>query len=75
VRGVALDGLDEIRDEVPASLQLDVDVGPGFLHALTQRDEPVVHGDEEEREDHEDDDEHDGDFQLRPSPASRCACS
>src|SRR6266542_529284 len=64
VRRVALHGLDEVGDQVVPSLQLDVDVGPGFAHALAQRDEPVVRRDEDEREHDEDDEDHDPDFHV-----------
>ena len=42
VRGVALHGLDQVRDQVVALLQLHVDVGEGLVDALPQRDEAVV---------------------------------
>src|SRR5439155_19032111 len=61
VRRISLDGLDEVRDEVVTPLELDVDVSPGLLHALTQRDEAVVGRDEEEGE-HPEDDKDDDDF-------------
>ena len=61
MRGIALHGLDEVRNEVPAPLQLDVDVGPRLTHALTQRDEAVVPTDDE-RDDQPDDDERDQDL-------------
>ena len=58
VRGVALDRLDEVRDQVVAAAELDVDLGPRVLRAVPQPDEPVVDEDEEEeqrRDDHDDD--------------------
>src|SRR5581483_11816959 len=67
VRGVALHGLDEVRDQVPAPLQLHVDVRPGLAHPLTERDEAVVGRDEEER-DERDDDEDDPDLHWAPLP-------
>jgi hypothetical protein len=63
VRGVALHGLHEVRDEVMPPLQLHVDVGVGLVHALPQRDQAVVRGDQEER-DQDEDDQHDKDFHL-----------
>jgi len=65
VRGVALHGLDEVRDEVVAPLELNVDIGPRLLHALAQRDQPVVRRDEEQ--DDRDDDDGDDDRFHRPS--------
>ena len=44
--GVALHGRDQVRDQVVASLQLRVDVRPGFVHVLVQGDQAVALGDE-----------------------------
>src|SRR4051812_7399805 len=41
VGGVALDGLDQVRDEVVAPLELHVDLRPGVLHLVPQLDEAV----------------------------------
>jgi hypothetical protein len=46
VRRVALDRLDEVRDQVPPALQLDLDLRPRVVDAVPQPDEPVVEGDE-----------------------------
>src|SRR5437867_6728831 len=76
VRGVTLHGLDEVRDEVVAPLQLDVDVRPGLLHTLTQRDEAVVGRDEEEDdrpEDDKDDDDLHHTLPWDPCPGARLA--
>ena len=50
VRGVALDRLDEVRDQVVAAAELDVDLRPGVLGAVAQPDEPVVHHDEHDQQ-------------------------
>ena len=42
VRRVALDRLDEVRDEVPAPLELDLDLRPRVVDAVPQPDEVVV---------------------------------
>ena len=77
MRGVTLDGLDEVRDQVVAPLELDIDVGPRLLHALTQRDEAVVRADEEQRErgddDGNDDDLHEALPRLRCEATRRLA--
>ena len=46
---VALGGLDEVRDQVVAALELHVDLGEGVLAGITQRDEPVVDADAPDR--------------------------
>ncbi len=51
---VALDGFDQIADQIMASLELHLDVGPCRLRAIAQPDEAVV--DAGEHEDHHDDD-------------------
>ena len=55
MRHVALYGLDEVRDEVEAALELNVDVRERLLGAVTQGYEPVVRPDEPERDDAESD--------------------
>lgn len=63
---VAFGGLDEIRDQVVAALELHVHLGKGVLTGVTQRDEAVVDayapdgGDHEGTDDDEKDDEKDG---------------
>ena len=42
VRGIALDRLDEVRDEVETALQLHVDLRPGVIHHVAELDEVVV---------------------------------
>src|ERR671934_155255 len=60
VGGVALDRLDEVRDQVVAAPQLDVDLRPRVLGAVPQPDELVVHpdDDQEQQDDDRDDDDH-----------------
>ncbi len=70
VGGVALDGLDEVRDQVVAPLELDVDLRPGVLDAVPQADEAVVGQDDVQADDdgeHDQDDEDDGHGSLRAS--------
>jgi hypothetical protein len=45
VRGVALHGFHQIRYEIIALFQLDIDVGPGGLRGVSEPDQPVVDGD------------------------------
>ena len=42
VRGIALDRLDEVGDEVAAPLQLDIHLRPAVVHAVAEPDQPVV---------------------------------
>ena len=58
VRGVPLDGLDEVRDEVGAPAQLDVDVRPARLGLVADADEAVVRIDDVQAE-HDEDGERD----------------
>jgi hypothetical protein len=58
VAGVALHGFDDVRDEIRAPFELDVDIGPGVVGLDVQPDEPVVDADDGQggrRKDHEDD--------------------
>ncbi len=54
---VALGGFDEIRDEVVAALQLDVDLGEGVLEAVLEGDETIVLADHVQGHDGHDGDE------------------
>ena len=54
MRGVALHGLDQIRDQVVALLQLHVDVGEGLADALAEGDQTVIGAEREENENDED---------------------
>ena len=56
---VALHRLDEVRDQVVAPPQLDVDLGPAVLGAVAQPDEPVVDRDRGQRHDQDEHDEDD----------------
>ena len=42
VAGVALHGLDQVRDQIVALLELHVDVGKGLTDALAERDQAVI---------------------------------
>ena len=59
MRGVAFYRLDQIRDEISAAFELDVDVGPRVLGADSKRDKAVVNEDEEQCENDDDDQEAD----------------
>src|ERR1039458_5580563 len=54
VRGVALHGLDQIRDQIVALLELHVDVGEGLADALTERDQTVIRAEREKNENNDD---------------------
>ena len=55
--GVALDRLDEVRDQVMAALQLDVDLAPRLLHQVAELDQAVVDADRPQDEQHDDTDD------------------
>src|SRR6476659_1515851 len=59
VRRVALDGLDEVRDQVVPTLELDLDLGPRVLDPVPQPDESVVEDDQCQQHQHEHHDDHD----------------
>src|SRR5438552_12873019 len=61
VGGVALHRLDEVRHEVGAPLELDVDVRPRLVGPHAQPDEPVVAGDDQRHEP--------GDYEEKDHPA------
>ena len=48
VGGVALHGFDQIRNQVVAAFELNVDVGPGRVGAHAQLHQAVVHRDQED---------------------------
>ena len=56
---VALDRVDEVRDEIVPALQLDLDLGEGLIDPEPLLDQPVVEGDQEQDDRHDDDDEDD----------------
>src|SRR3990170_4471326 len=55
---VALDGIHEVGDEVPAALELHLDLGEGLIDAQPALHEAVVDADDRD-DDHGDDDEDD----------------
>ena len=61
VRRVALDGLDEVRNQVVSPSELDVDLGPRVLGAIAQPDEAVV-----EKNEGDDDEDDDPDHDVQP---------
>ena len=56
---VALDRVDEIRDQVMATLELDLDLGVGLIDAIALRYETVVDPDQDQDQDHQYDDDDD----------------
>src|SRR3954454_11639917 len=58
VRGVALDRLDEVRHQVVAKLQLEVDSAPGLVALVARTDQRVVDQDVPEDQDYEDPDDY-----------------
>ena len=54
VRGVGLDRLDQVRDQIDTALELHVDLGPGVLHLVAAADQTVVHEDAEQHQQHDD---------------------
>ncbi len=54
MRGIALHGFDQIRDQVVALLQLHVDVGKGLADALTERNQTVIRAERKQNENNED---------------------
>src|SRR5207245_8975536 len=54
VRGVAFHGLDEIGNQVVATLELHVDVRPGVVALNFNAHQGVVHADEEDNEQYQD---------------------
>ena len=62
VRGVALDGLDEVGDQLVPALELDIHIGPRLAHVGPDAHQPVVdrqHVDQRQEDDHADDDQDD----------------
>ena len=54
MRGIALDGFDEIRNQIVTALELHVDVRPGVVALNFEADQAVVHADEKKDQEHED---------------------
>src|SRR3546814_7049888 len=68
---VALGGLDQVRDQVEAPLQLHVDLGEGVLVRVARGDQAVVDADRPEREhDHNCEQDQHGNHQSSP-----CSCN
>jgi len=57
---IPLRRVDEVGDQVVPTLELNVDLGPGVLHAVLQADEAVVGADEPEEEENTNSDEDPG---------------
>ena len=55
VRGVAFYGFDEVGNQIVATLQLDVDIGPGVIALYLEADQAVVHRNNNEDQEHEND--------------------
>ena len=45
MRGIALDRLDKVRNQIAAPLELHVDAAPGLVDPLSGDDQPVIDGD------------------------------
>src|SRR5436309_15752909 len=71
VRGVALDGLDQVGNQVSPALELDVDVRPRLLGSLAQADELVVRDDNGDDETDEDEEKNDATERHNPLPRHR----
>ena len=56
---VALDRIDEVRDQVVAALELDLDLGIGLVDAIALRYETVVDAYQEQDQDYQYDDDDD----------------
>jgi hypothetical protein len=54
VAGVALHGLDQVRDQIVALFELHVDIGEGLADPLTERDQTVIRTEREQNEDDDD---------------------
>src|SRR6185312_5575320 len=58
VRGIALDVIDQIRDQVEPTLELHRDIAPGLVRLLIESDQAVEHAsqeDDEQYDNHNDD--------------------
>ena len=53
MRCIALDRLDEVRDQVTAAFQLHLDLRPRVLGAVAEPDEPVVEEHTDQHEQHD----------------------
>jgi hypothetical protein len=70
VRGVALDGLDQVRHQIGAALELHVDVRPSLFGSLAQPDELVVRQDDRDDETGEDEKKNDATDRHENPPRS-----
>lgn len=67
--GVALDGFDQIRDEIEATLELHVDLGPSVLDLVSATNQAVVGADDDCHDDnHPDDDKEKDDHRASVRP-------
>ena len=58
VSRVALDRLDQVRDQILAALELHLDLRPGVVDAVAELDEAVVERDQQTDEQHDDREDH-----------------
>src|SRR3954447_822973 len=65
VGGVALDRLDEVRDQIVATLELHSDLRPRRIDPVPQPDDAVVGQDEEQHRQHDDGQDHDHGYRHR----------
>ena len=68
VLDVALGGFHQVGDQVEAALQLHVDLGEGIFISVATGDQAVVHADEYERQNHNQDYDDDGYDQSHVRP-------
>ena len=68
MRRITLDRFDQIRDQVVAPFQLNIDLGPGVVHPVPQFDQAVVDANDRQ---HQDDDHHTGNHITHISPSVR----
>src|SRR5689334_20966961 len=67
MRGVALDGLNEVRHKVVPSLQLNVDARPRLVDAVARPDDRVADQDKSQPDQQQDRDDDDGyNHSVRP---------
>src|SRR5690606_35603390 len=68
---VALRGLDQVRDQVVAAGQLDIDLGERVLVRVAASDEAVVEADRIQRGANQDDQENERAHRVSPSSCAR----
>ena len=69
--GVALDGLDQVGNQVMAALQLHVDLRPRVFHLVAPSDELVVHPDRVDDEQNHSGNHDDCDYDHHDTPSLR----